>query len=108
MMNIAYNDRRLMPRTPGYDLEKFTITSGLYKGRKVGNVLNDAYLLLGGATPASIGLTSCAQLVDVITQINANYAFVDFNTFTDNGYLVPNRTLGQPDPPTTPTVPYSP
>lgn len=108
MMNIAYNDRRLMPRTPGYDLEKFTIASGLYKGRKVGNVLNDAYLLLGGATPASIGLTSCAQLVDVITQINANYAFVDFNTFTDNGYLVPNRTLGQPDPATTPTVPYSP
>ncbi|MEN6357842.1 MAG: hypothetical protein ABFD83_12255 [Armatimonadota bacterium] len=108
MMNIAYNDRRLMPRTPGYDLEKFTITSGIYKGRKVGNVLNDAYLVLGGASPASVGLTNCQELVDVISQINANYAFVDFNTFTDNGYLTPNVPPSQPAPATTPTVPYSP
>ncbi len=108
MMNIAYNDRRLMPRTPGYDLEKFVITSGIYKGRRVGQVLNDAYVVLGGAAPCTVGLTNCQQLVDVIQQINANYEFIDYDTFIDRGYLIPNRTLGQPDPAITPTVPYVP
>jgi len=108
MMNIAYNDRRLMPRTPGYDLEKFTITSGIYKGRKVGQVLNDAYLVLGGAAPCTVGLTDCASLVEVMENINANYEFINYNTFIDRGYLTPNRTLGQPDPATTPTVPFVP
>jgi hypothetical protein len=108
IMNIAYNDRRLMPRTPGYDLEKFTITSGIYKSRKVGHVLNDAYLVLGGAAPCTVGLADCASLVDVIQQINANYEFIDYNTFIDRGYLIPNRVLGQPDPPTVPTVPFVP
>ncbi|MCE5315342.1 MAG: hypothetical protein ABFD49_06560 [Armatimonadota bacterium] len=108
MMNIAYNDRRLMPRTPGYDLEQFTINSGIYKGRKVGEVLNDAYLLIGGTAPCVVGLSDYASLVEVIQNINANYEWVDYNTYNNRGYLTPNRVLGQPDAATTPTVPFVP
>lgn len=104
-MNIAYNDMRVMPRTPGYDLEKFTITQGIFKGRTVGYVLDLANKVLGGTFPAALGLTSCDDLATVLMNINANYEFVDFKTFNDKGYLKPNRVFGQPDPPHAPVVP---
>jgi len=107
-MNIAYNDKRLMPRTPGYDLECFTIASGVFKGKKVGQVLDIANQVLSGAPPCQFGLSNCQELVDILAAINANYEFVDFNTFNDRGYLIPNRPLGQPDPPHDPEVPFVP
>jgi hypothetical protein len=107
-MNIAYNDKRLMPRTPGYDLECFTLAKGLLKGKKVGQVLDIANQVLSGAPPCQFGLSNCQELVDILAAINANYEFVDFNTFNDRGYLIPNRALGQPDPPHDPQVPFVP
>jgi hypothetical protein len=104
-MNIAYNDMRLMPRTYGYDLEKFTLAKGLYKGKTVREVRNIANAVLGGAPPCSYGLTDCQALVDILAAINANYEFVNYNVFNDRGYLIPNRTLGPADPPVPPVVP---
>jgi hypothetical protein len=97
-MNIAYNDRRVMPRTSGYDLELFTIASGIYKGKTVREVRNIANLVLSGQPPCQYGLTDCAQLVGILAAINANYEFVNFDIFNDRGFLVPNRVFGQPDP----------
>ena len=89
-MNIAYNDRRLMPRTAGYDLEKFTIASGLFKGKTVREVRNIANSILGGAPPCSFGLTNCQALVDILAAINANYEFVNYDVFNDRGFLIPD------------------
>ncbi|MCE5197558.1 MAG: hypothetical protein ABFD54_04185 [Armatimonadota bacterium] len=108
MMNIAYNDMRLMPRTPGYDLEKFTVASGPLKGRKVGEVLNIANAMLGGAAASNFGLPDCNTLVSVIRTINSNYEFVDYDTYNDRGYLIPNRMFGQPDTAHSPVVPFVP
>jgi hypothetical protein len=105
MMNIAYNDERMMPRSPGYNLEDFTITQGLYKGRKVGEVMDIANHVLGGIPPCNYGLPSCEVLVQLLQSINANYEFINYDTFTDRGYLLPNRALGPPDPPHAPSVP---
>ena len=104
-MNIAYNDRRIMPRTAGYDLEKFTLASGLLKGRTVREVRNIANQVLGGVPPCNFGLANCQALVDILAAINANYEFVNFDTFIDRGYLIPDRPLGQPDPATPVVVP---
>lgn len=104
-MNIAYNDMRVMPRTPGYDLENFTITQGLLKGKTVRYALNLANKVLGGTQPMALGIPSCDALTNILMNINRNYEFVDFNTFYDRGYLKPNRTFGQPDPPHIPVVP---
>jgi len=107
-MNIAWNDKRLMPRTPGYDIECFTLASGLLKGKRVGQVLDIANAVLGGDPPCSYGVPDCASLVAILQAINANYEFVDYNTFNDRGYLIPNRGFGPPDPPHDPQVPFVP
>lgn len=106
LMNIAYNDERLMPRTRGYDLENFMVASGPLKGKTVGQVLDIANLILGGAPPCMFGLAHCGILVGILDSINANYEFIDFNTFIDRGYLVPDRAFGPSDPPHPPVVPY--
>ncbi|MCL5103325.1 MAG: hypothetical protein M1133_04320 [Armatimonadetes bacterium] len=117
LLNIAYNDRRLMPRTPGYDLEKFTIAMGLFKGKTVGQVLDIANAVLAGDPPTRWGLpkdpndpadTGCKALVAILQAINGNYEFIDMNTFVDNGYLIPNRPFGPTGPGHTPQVPYVP
>lgn len=107
MMNIAYNDKRLMPRTPGYDLEDFTVAKGLLKGKTVGQVMDIANAVLGGDPPCQYGLTTCDALVDILSNINGNYAFIDYNTFTDNGYLIPDRGLGESTPGHSPKVPWT-
>ncbi|MHB9037528.1 MAG: ice-binding family protein [Armatimonadota bacterium] len=104
-LNIAYNDMRLMPRSRGYDLENFILTQGILKGKTVGQVWNIANAVLSGANPSSFGLTSAA-LVSILQRINANYEFVNINTFTDGGYLTPNVPLGQPGPPHPMIVPF--
>ena len=106
LMNIAYNDRRLMPRTPGYDLEDFVVAQGLLRGRTVGDVFNMANAILAGEPPTANGVPNCEAMVEILQNINANYEFVDFDTFTDNGYLIPNRPFGPPDPPHDPVVPF--
>ena len=50
-MNVAYNDERMMPRQPGYDLELFVLAQGPFRGRTVGQVLDIANRVLGGDTP---------------------------------------------------------
>ena len=110
LMNVAYNDMRLMPRMPGYDLEKFTLTKGLFRGKTVGQVLDIANRVLGGASPKQYGLPNpnsagIAALVDILNAINANYEFVDLNTFIDRGYLKPNVPIGPQGPGHMPTVP---
>ena len=86
-MNVAYNDNRLMPRTPGYSLENFIIRKGLLKGKTVRVVLDIANRVLGGDAPGAYGLPDCAALVSILQSINSNYEFIDFNTFTDRDYL---------------------
>ena len=105
LMNIAYNDKRLMPRMPGYDLEDFTLATSRVKGRTVGDVLDIANQVLSGIPPSAVGLINCAELVPILDAINSNYEFVDFDTFNDSGYLIPNRPFGVPDPPHDPVVP---
>jgi hypothetical protein len=105
LMNIAYNDKRLMPRTPGYDLESFVLAKGRLKGRTVGQVMDITNQVLSGSPPCAYGLINCAELVSILEAINANYEFVDMDTFNDRGYLIPNRPFGEPDPPHDPVVP---
>ncbi len=76
---------RLMPRSKGYDLERFTLNQGVFKGRTVGQVWNIADAVLSGAAPCTFGLTSLAALVGVLQSINANYQFVGINSFIDRG-----------------------
>ncbi len=104
-MNVAYNDMRLMPRHPGYDLEKFTVTRGLMRGRTVGYVLDVANRVLGGDPPTRYGFASYQALVDVLKAINSNYEFRGYSIVTNRGNLQPNRPLGRPDPPHYPRVP---
>lgn len=109
-LNIGFNDMRLMPRTPGYDLEKFTLTSGIFKGKTVGYVLDIANKVLGGAQPTAFGLPGnyiqgVVILGGIIDKINANYEFVGYKIFIDRGFLKPNRPFGQPGPAHMPTVP---
>ena len=99
-LNIAYNDRRIMPRTPGYDLESFTLASGLLKGKTVGQVLDIANAVLNGDLPSRYGFPSATgynDLTNVLAAINADYEFVDWNTFNDRGYLIPNVAYGSQD-----------
>jgi hypothetical protein len=104
-MNVAYNDVRLMPRSPGYDLEQFIVLRGLMKGRTVGQVLDIADRVLGGEPPSRYGVSNMQALVDVLRAINGNYEFISYSIATDRGYLQPNRPLGRPDPPHDPHVP---
>lgn len=109
-MNIAYNDQRLMPRTSGYDLEKFRLADSVFKGKTVGQVRDIANAVLAGALPSSFGLPNppavgYAELVNILAKINANYEFVNFDIFNDRGFLIPNRPFGLPDPPTPVVVP---
>jgi len=104
-MNIAYNDERLMPRQPGYDLEAFTIAQGPFRGRKVGQVLDIANRVLGGSPPNFYGLPNGDALTQILRSINANYEYINANTFFDRGYLLPNRSFGISDPPHAPHVP---
>ena len=103
-LNIAYNDMRLMPRTKGYDIEKFTLTQGILKGKTVGQVWNIANAVLSGTPPLTLGLMNTNALVSILQSINANYEFIDMNTFIDRGYLKPNVPLGQFVPPAHPMI----
>jgi hypothetical protein len=106
LLNIAYNKAMLMPRTPGWDLEKFTVNSGFFKGRTVGEVYNITNAILGGDLPSRYGLNGYQALLETIQAINANYEFVDWNTYNDRGYLT---KFGEPKKVPTPiTVPYRP
>lgn len=115
-MNIGYNNRRLMPRSPGFDLEKFKLASGFFKGKTVGQVLDIANAILGGTPPSGYGLpkdpndptdTGYNSLVEILRAINANYEFIDFSTYLDRGYLIPDKPLlGTPNYWYYPSVPY--
>ena len=98
-MNIAFNDVRMMPRHPGYDLERFLLRRGAMKGKTVGQVLDIGNRMLGGDPPVKHGITTYQALVDIIRAINANYEFINYSIVIDRGYLQPNRPLGRPDPP---------
>ena len=109
-LNIAYNDKRFMPRTPGYNLEDFIITRGACKGKKVREVLDMANKILYGMSPFCSGLRGdCTQiyntLLDVLHNINANYEFIDYTNVIDRGYLKPNVPLGHPGPAHAPVIP---
>ncbi|MCL5105487.1 MAG: hypothetical protein M1133_15440 [Armatimonadetes bacterium] len=104
-MNVAFNDVRVMPRHPGYDLEKFIVRFGLFKGRTVGQVLDMADRVLGGEPPLRYGIANYEVLADAVRAINANYEFRDYATYIDRGFLQPNRGFGLPDPPHDPHVP---
>lgn len=97
-LNIAYNDAKQMPRTAGYKIENFILTSGIFKGKTVGQVFAIGNAVLGGDPPSKYGLPTPASagyaaLVEIIHSINANYEFVDWNTFNDRGYL---QIVGSP------------
>ena len=104
-MNIAYNDERCMPRFPGYDLEKFTLTQGPFRGYTVGRVLDIANRVLGGINPRVYGLQNYEALTDILKAINSNYEFINYATFINRGYLNPDRPLGLLFPPHHPHVP---
>lgn len=104
-LNIAFNDTRVMPRHPGYDLENFTIRQGAMRGRTVGYVCDVANRVLGGDSPLRYGFPNHQALVDVLKAINSNYEFRGYLVCIDRGYLVPNRPLGPPDPPHDPHIP---
>ena len=104
-MNVAFNDTRVMPRQPGYDLEAFRISRGLFRWRTVGEVLHISNRVLGGDPPVIFGLSGYQELVDILSSINSNYEFRNYGTYVDRGYLIPNRPLGRPDPPHDPHVP---
>ncbi len=104
-LNVAYNDERLMPRQPGYDLERFVVIQGPMRGRTVGQVLDVANRVLGGISPRSYGFADCDALAAVLRDINSCYEFVDYDTFYDRGYLFPDRPFGVSDPPHAPHVP---
>lgn len=104
-MNVAYNDVRLMPRHPGYDLELFRVSRGSMRGKTVGQILDIGNRVLGGDPPARYGFPTLQALVDVLRAINANYEFINYSTMIDRGYLLPNRPLGRPYPPHDPHVP---
>ena len=108
-LNVGYNDMRVMPRSPGYDLEKFIVKYGFFRGRTVGDVLDIAHRVLGGDPLAWYGIPDYDTLVETLQAINANYQMSDINTFNDRGYL--ERT----DPPSAvpgkahaPKVPWNP
>jgi len=103
-MNVAYNDERLMPRQPGYDLELFVVAQGPFRRRTVGQVLDIANRILGGDSPRLHGLPNHEAMTAVLRAINSNYEFIDYDTFYDRGYLIPNR-YGLADPPHAPHVP---
>lgn len=116
LLNIAYNKMRMMPRTLGYDLEKFVLLGSVYRGKTVGEVFNIANAVLSGVPPCNFGLppmgmpqnpaAQCATLVEILKKINANYEFLSYNTFIDRGFLKPNRPFGPPDPPCPVVVPF--
>ncbi|MHB9037743.1 MAG: hypothetical protein ACYC64_13875 [Armatimonadota bacterium] len=95
-MNVAFNDMRLMPRQTGYDLEEFVIASGPFKRCKVGYIWDIGNRVLGGEPPSRYGLPDYETLANVIAQINANYEFINLNTFIDRRFLIPNRSFGRP------------
>jgi hypothetical protein len=99
LMNIAYNDQRLMPKNRGYDLENFLVAQGFFKLRPVRQVLDAASRVLGGAPPCIVGLPGCAPLTQIVRDINANYELLPSGTTMDRGYLIPNRGFGPPNPP---------
>lgn len=105
-LNIAYNDMRYMPRSKGYDLELFILTQGVLRGKTVRQVWNIANAVLSGAAPSNYGLANMAALVSILQSINANYEFVNINTFINRGYLMPNVPLGTPGPPHPMIVPF--
>ncbi len=105
-LNVGYNDMRVMPRTPGVDLEKYIVKYGFFKGRTVGEVLDIAHRVLGGDPLSWYGIPNYDTLVETLQAINANYQMSDINTFNDRGYLVPNEPPTQASPmPHAPHVP---
>lgn len=104
-MNVAFNDVRAMPRHPGYDLEKFTITSGQFRGYTVGRMLDIGNRILGGESVIRYGFNDYESVTAVLRSINSNYEFINIKTFIDRGFLQPNRALGPAGPPHYPRVP---
>ncbi len=104
-LNIAFNDTRMMPRHPGYDLENFTIRQGPMKGRTVGYVWDIANRILGGDAPMRYNVPSHQAITDILRAINMNYEFRGYVVCMDRGYLIPNRPLGFADPPHDPHLP---
>lgn len=95
-LNIALSDACCMPRSPGCELEKFTLLSGHFRGKTVGQVLNIANCVLGGVQPSCYGLPVVGGhevLADILRGINSNYAFLGFDSFIDRGCLKPNGSL---------------
>jgi hypothetical protein len=95
-MNVAFNDTRMMPRHPGYDIELFKLRAGPMRGKTVGQVLDIANRVLGGDHPARYGVSNHVILTDIVRAINANYEFINYDTYIDRGYLIPNRAFGSP------------
>ncbi|MCE5200506.1 MAG: hypothetical protein ABFD54_14075 [Armatimonadota bacterium] len=115
-LNIAYNDMRQMPRTPGYDLECFVVKYGILRGRTVGDVLKIANKVLAGVAPCTLGLNppddpsnmeqGCENLEEILEAINANYEFINYGLTVDRGYLKPNVAFGLPGTPHPAVVAY--
>lgn len=104
-MNVAFNDTRMMPRCPGYDLELFRLKTGLMAGKTVGQVLDIANRILGGDSPLRYGVPDYRAITDIVRSINRNYEFINYSTYIDRGYLAPNRPYGLVAPPHDPHVP---
>lgn len=103
-LNIAFNDTRMMPRHPGYDLENFTIRAGALRGKTVGYVWDIANRVLGGDAPQRYGIPTHQALAEIVRLINCNYEFRGYWSYIDRGYLVPNRALGPAGPPHNPCL----
>jgi len=50
------------------------------------------------------GLPNHESMAAILRAINADYEFVNYETYYDRGYLIPNR-YGLADPPRAPHVP---
>lgn len=104
-MNVAFNDTRMMPRYAGCDLELFKLRASPMKGKTVGQVLDVANRILGGEHPIRHGIASYREIAAIVRAVNCNYEFINYDTFIDRGFLIPNETLGPPKPPHDPHVP---
>ncbi len=115
LMNIAFNNARLMPRNTGYNLGNFIFAGlkedpykGFYRVKTVMQILDIANRVLSGDPPCMFGLplnNGCGVLVNILQAINSNYEFKSINEFIDKGYLIPDQVFGPPKPPIDTVVP---
>lgn len=104
-MNVAFNDTRMMPRHPGYDIELFKLRASPFRGKTVGEVLDIANRILGGDHPMRYGLPDHRTTAAIVRAINCNYEFINYDTYIDRGFLIPNRPFGPATRPHDPHVP---